>query len=84
MTTPVIVGFALCVIVVVVVVSLWWAHDDDLRDHAERLAVIEAALNLGGEPLVLVDPPAGPGTDVDLSRFSFDPGGRRVSQADPR
>jgi hypothetical protein len=56
-TRVVIIGFALCVIVVVVVVTLWWAHDNNLRDHAERLAVLEDALNLGGQPQALVDEP---------------------------
>jgi hypothetical protein len=53
---PIVVGFILCGIGAGVFTSLWWAADNDLRAHTERLAVIEAALNLGGEPLSIADP----------------------------
>jgi hypothetical protein len=56
MTPPVVVGFILCAIAAGVFTSLWWSADSDLRAHAERLAVIEAAVNLGGEPLSIADP----------------------------
>lgn len=60
MSVPIVVGFALTAIIAGVLFSLWWGADTDSRDHDERLTVIEQALNLGGEPQHLVDPPTEP------------------------
>jgi hypothetical protein len=56
LTPPIVVGFILCGIGAGVFTSLWWSADSDIRGLTERLAVIEAALNLGGEPLSIADP----------------------------
>jgi hypothetical protein len=50
-------GYVLAIIVAVVAFVCWWSADNDLRDHTERLAVLEDALNLGGQPQALVDEP---------------------------
>ena len=60
MTAPVVVGFVLALIIAVVAFVCWWSADTDLRDHTERLAVLEAALNLGGQPLAITDPATEP------------------------
>ena len=80
MTLPVVVGFGLCSIMAAVLFVLWWGLDTDSRDHTERLAVIEAALNLGGQPQALVDEPlpTEPMPRVDLA------GGRRTGVAAAR
>jgi hypothetical protein len=36
---------------------LWGGHDKRLDDHDGELAVLKAALNLGGQPLAVTDPP---------------------------
>jgi len=59
-TAPVVVGFVLALIIAVVAFVCWWSADTDLRDHTERLAVLEAALNLGGQPIAITDPPTEP------------------------
>lgn len=63
MTAPVVVGFVLALIIAAVAFACWWSADTDLRDHTERLAVLEAALNLGGEPLAVTDPPVSVDTE---------------------
>jgi hypothetical protein len=50
-------GYVLAVIVAVVGFVCWWSADTDLASVKERLAVLEDALNLGGQPQALVDEP---------------------------
>jgi hypothetical protein len=63
MTAPVVVGFVLALIIAAVAFACWWSADTDLRAHHERLEVLEAALNLGGEPLAVSDPPVSVDTE---------------------
>lgn len=57
MTPPVAAAFVFCAIAVIVFVVLWWSSDSDLRDHAERLAVIEDRLAMIGDVLDLAGEP---------------------------
>jgi hypothetical protein len=59
-STPVVVGFVLSSIIAAVGFSLWWGHDNDISDVRSEVAELKQALNLGGEPLVVVDPPKDP------------------------
>lgn len=51
----IVVAFIIGLLLIGSLFVLWGSHDKRHESHDERLAVLEAALNLGGEPAAVVE-----------------------------